>query len=60
METTGITNRRINAFAYMNKGEDVIVSLDGKKLAYWICDEGKENLTGFEISTTFEDRKHWF
>ena len=54
-------NSTLNTFASINEGEDVKLSIDGKKeLAYSICDDGEENLSGFEKSPTFQDRKQRF
>ena len=39
--------------------EWVKLSLDGKMMANCICDGGEENLSGFERSPMFEERKEW-
>jgi hypothetical protein len=40
-----------------NKGKDVKLSIDGKKLAIGLGDNGDENLGGFEVSPTLMERK---
>ena len=50
----------LTAFASINEGMDVKMSPDGKTLAYSICDDGEENLSGFERSPTLDERKQRF
>ena len=55
-----IIHFNLNTFAFINEGADVNLSLhDGKKLAYCICNGGKEHLLRFERSHTFEKILIW-
>ena len=53
----GLLNIPLDAFANVNKGKDVKLSIDGKKLAIGLGDNGDENLGGFEVSPTLMERK---
>jgi hypothetical protein len=44
----GLLNIPLDAFANVNKGNDVKLSIDGKKLAIGLGDNGDGNLGGFE------------
>ena len=53
----GLLNISLHAFANANKGKDVKLSIDDKKLTIGRGDKGDENLSGFEISPTLMYRK---
>jgi hypothetical protein len=53
----GLLNIPLDAFANVNKGNDVKLSIDGKKLAIGLGDNGDGNLGGFEVSPTLMERK---
>jgi hypothetical protein len=53
----GLLNISLHAFANANKGKDVKLSIDDKKLTIGRGDKGDENLSGFEVSPTLMYRK---
>ncbi|CAC5401717.1 unnamed protein product [Mytilus coruscus] len=53
----GLLNIPLDAFASMNKGKDVKLSIDGKKVALGLGELGDENLGGHEMQLTLQERK---
>ena len=54
----GILHTSLNSFADNNKGKDVKISIDGKKLAYGFGKLGDEDLCGYEQHPTLTERKN--
>jgi hypothetical protein len=48
----------MDAFVNANKGKDAKLSIDGKKLAIGLGDNGDENVGGFEMYPTLMERKY--